>query len=112
MQLTVEDLGNGVTRAVLVGRLDIEGANAVDMRFNVLAGSKRALVVDMADVSFLASMGLRTLITCARSISSKGGRMAIAAPQEGVLKVLTTSGADEIIAIHPTLDSAILFVAG
>ena len=111
MQLNIEDLSDGVTKAALAGRMDIDDAASVDLHFNVLAGSKRALVVDLSDVSFIASMGLRTLMTCARTISGKGGKMALAAPQENVLKVLTTSGVGEIVAIRPTLDEAIAFVA-
>lgn len=112
MQLNIEDLPDGVTKAALAGRMDIDGANSVDLHFNVLAGSKRALVVDLSEVSFIASMGLRTLMTCARAIASKGGKMALAAPQENVLKVLTTSGVGEIVAIRPTLTEAVAYVAG
>ncbi|HVZ99087.1 MAG TPA: STAS domain-containing protein [Caulobacterales bacterium] len=110
MQLTVEDLPNGVTKAVLVGRLDIDGAAAVDMRFNVLAGAKRALVVDLSQVDFIASMGLRTLMSCARSIASKGGRMALAGPQDHVLKVLATSGVQDVIPVRASVDDAIAYV--
>jgi anti-anti-sigma factor len=112
MQVVVEELQDGVTKAVLVGRLDIEGASKIDIQFSVLAGAKKALVVDIAEVTFLASMGLRTLMLCARSISSKGGRMALANPQENVLRVLTESGAHDLMGVHPTLDSAIVYVRG
>jgi len=106
MELTVEDMPNGVTRAVLVGRLDIEGAAAIDLRMNVLAGHKPALVVDLSGVSFLASMGLRTLMVCARAMSLKGHKMVLAAPQPNVEKVLLASGADEIMGIFGDFDTA------
>lgn len=112
MQLNIEELSDGVTRAVLHGRMDIDGVSKVDMQFNVLAGSKKALVVDLSDVSFLASMGLRTLMMCARSIASKGGRMALASPQENVQRVLDTTGAQDVVGVYPSLDSAITFVRG
>jgi anti-sigma B factor antagonist len=112
MELTIEELENGVTKATLVGRLDIEGAQAVDMRFNVLAGSKKALVVDLSGVTFLASMGLRTLLVAGRAIAVKGGRMALAGPQENVMRVLTTSGADEVVAVTDTVAAAIAAVRG
>jgi anti-anti-sigma factor len=107
MELMVEDLADGVTKAVLSGRMDIEGAQAVDTRFNVLAGSKKLIVVDMAGVSFLASMGLRVLMTCARSVNSKGGKMAIAGAQPGVAKVLSTSGIDQVVSVRDTLTDAV-----
>ncbi|MDX2274997.1 MAG: STAS domain-containing protein [Hyphomonadaceae bacterium] len=112
MQLRTEELPDNVTRAVLSGRLDIDGASKIDVQMNVLAGAKRALVVDLADVSFMASMGLRTLMTCARAISSKGGRIALAAPQENVARVLETSGAADLMGVYPTLDAAVAHVRG
>lgn len=106
MQFHSEQLDQGITRVALVGRLDIEGAQAVDMKFNVLAGAVDKLIVDMAEVSFLASMGLRTLMTCARTVGSKGKKMVIAAPQPNIDKVLRASGMDEVVGIYPDLASA------
>ena len=111
MQLSTEDLPNGVTRAILIGRLDIDGAQAIDLRLNALAGSRKALVIDMSEVSYLASMGLRTLMTCARANASRGGKLAVANPQPSVVKVLETSGMYEIIAVHPSLDDAVVAVS-
>jgi anti-sigma B factor antagonist len=112
MDMSTEDLANGVTKVALSGRLDIEGAQAIDMRFNVLAGSKKAVVVDLSGVTFLASMGLRTLLVAGRSITTKGGRVALAAPQDNVLRVLTASGADEVVVITDTVEAGIAAVAG
>lgn len=112
MDMSTEDLANGVTKVALTGRLDIEGAQAIDMRFNVLAGSKKTVVVDLSGVTFLASMGLRTLLVAGRSITTKGGRVALAAPQENVLRVLTASGADEVVMITETVEAGIAAVLG
>ncbi|MDX2202841.1 MAG: STAS domain-containing protein [Hyphomicrobiaceae bacterium] len=107
MQLTIEEMPNGITKAMLDGRLDIEGAAAVDMRLNVLAGSAGKLLIDVSKVSFLASMGLRTLMTCARATKSKGRVMAIAGPQPNVDKVMRSSGLDEVVDIYETADAAV-----
>lgn len=107
MQLTIEEMPNGITRAILDGRMDIEGASAIDMRLNVLAGAAGKLLIDLSNVSFLASMGLRTLMTCARSIRSKGRDMALAGPQANIDKVLRSSDMDEVVAIYPTTEAAV-----
>jgi stage II sporulation protein AA (anti-sigma F factor antagonist) len=112
MDMVVEELADGVTRASLNGRMDIDGARAVDTQFNILAGVKMRLIVDMAEVSFIASMGLRTLMTCARAITSKGGKMAIAGARDNVSKVLTTSGVDQVIPVTGTFDAALAATAG
>ncbi|MGA7328315.1 MAG: hypothetical protein WBX25_28450 [Rhodomicrobium sp.] len=62
MELTTADLDNGITKVLLSGRMDIEGATAVDLRFSVLAGSKKKLLVDLSQVSFMASLGIHALM--------------------------------------------------
>jgi anti-anti-sigma factor len=110
MELIVEDHPSGVTRASLVGRMDIDGAMSVDLQLNVLAGAKKVLIVDLAGVSFMASMGLRTLMLCGKAMSAKGRKMGISNPQPNVEKVLRSSGVDEVIDIYPTFEAAVAAV--
>jgi anti-anti-sigma factor len=107
MQMTTEELAGGVTKVVLDGRLDVEGAQAIDLKMNVLAGSKPNMLIDMQKVSFLGSMGLRTIVTVARTIKNRGGKTALYAPDELVEKVLKTSGVDTYVPIHHDLQSAV-----
>ncbi len=72
MPISTVELDGGITRVILDGRLDIEGAAAIDMRMNVIAGTKKAVIVDMEGVSFLGSMGLRALVAPARAIKARG----------------------------------------
>jgi anti-anti-sigma factor len=107
MAISMEELTGGITKVVLDGRLDIEGAAAVDLKMNIIAGSKKAVLVDLQNVSFLGSMGLRSLVAPARAIKGRGGKMVIFGPNELVEKVLKTSGIDAIIPIHHELESAL-----
>lgn len=111
MQMDVTE-ADGVTLIVLDGRFDIAGAQAVDLRFSALAGSCSALVVDLANVSFLASMGVRTLMLSAKTILRRGARMAVCGPDENVEKVLRATGFDEIVDIYPDFRSAAVAWAG
>jgi anti-sigma B factor antagonist len=107
MPISTEELEGGITKVILEGRLDIEGAAAIDMRMNVIAGTKKAVLVDLQKVSFLGSMGLRALVAPARAIKGRGGKMVIFGPNELVEKVLKTSGLDAMIPIHHELQNAI-----
>jgi anti-anti-sigma factor len=109
MELVVEELPGGVTRAALVGRMDIDGAQAIETRLGAL-GARRHLVIDLSEVSFMASMGLRALMLCARTVTTHGGRVALASPQANVEKVLTESGIGPIIGVHASLDGAVAAV--
>ena len=111
MELKIEQLPHDVTKVNLQGKLDIAGSMAIDLHFNVVVGSQRQVIVDLSEVSFLASMGLRTLIMGAKAVKSKGGRMALLRPTAEVESVLVTSGTDTLIPIAHDLDAALRLVA-
>ena len=99
MEMQVEDLNGGVAMVTLRGRLDMTGAGLIDLKFSIVAGSKRSIVVDMSAVEFLASLGIRVLVMGAKAVKNKGGRLVLLSPQDNVKLVLTTAGIDEIIPI-------------
>ena len=110
MKLEIVDNDNGVTRLILAGKMDIEGATSVDKEFSDAASSRKKVVVDLHDVDFLASLGMRTLVVNAKSIMSRGGRMVLVSPQPNVEKALRSSGIDTIIPIADDFDSAVRLV--
>jgi len=111
MAIATEELSGGITKVILDGRLDIEGAAAIDLKMNVIAGSKKAVLVDLQQVSFIGSMGLRALLAPARTIKSRGGKVVLFGPNEMVEKVLKTSGIDTLIPVHHELESALAALA-
>jgi anti-sigma B factor antagonist len=112
MRMVTEQVAPDVTKANLTGRLDIGGTLEIELPFNALAGSQRALIVDLSEVDFIASLGLRLLIVGARTVQRKGGRMALLAPSTDVEAVLISSGTDNVVAIWRTLEDAIAAVRG
>jgi len=99
MKLAVADLENGITKISLSGRLDIEGALKVDSEFNAIAEARKNVVVDLSEVTFLASLGIRTLIIGAKATASQGGKLVLLNPQPNVEKVLRTSNVDTVMPI-------------
>jgi anti-anti-sigma factor len=106
MQLSMEELEGGITKVILDGRLDIAGAQEIDLKMNVIAGTKKAVLVDMQKVTFLGSMGLRTLVAPAQAIKGRGGKMILFAPNEMVENVLKSSNMHTLIPIHHDFQSA------
>jgi anti-anti-sigma factor len=100
-------MDGGITRVLLDGRLDIQGAAAVDLRMNVLAGSSKFLLIDLSNVSFLGSMGLRSIVIPAQAVNRRGGKVALFNPVPMVEEVLKASNIDQIIPIFHDLDSAV-----
>jgi anti-sigma B factor antagonist len=112
MEMKTETINGDVTKIILTGRLDILGAQQIDLHFAAITGSQRKVIVDLEGVLFLASMGIRTLIMGAKSVKSKGGHIVLLKPTADVEKVLTGSGTDTVVPIMHDLESAIAAVLG
>jgi anti-anti-sigma factor len=111
MTFASEELEGGITKVILNGRMDIEGAAAVDLRMNVVAGTAKKLLVDMQNVSFLGSMGLRSLVIPAQAVSRRGGKVVLFAPVKMVDDVLRASNIQAVIPIHHDLAEALAALA-
>ena len=107
MNFAEEELAGGIVKVVLDGRLDIEGALTLDTKMAAIAENRNAVLMDLQRVSFIASMGLRSLVIPARNIKSRGGKVVIFGPNELVEKVLKTSGIDTVIPIHKEIQGAL-----
>ena len=107
MQLDSFTLLDDILQLRLSGRLDLEGANAINDRFVSATTAKEAkIIVDLSQVTFLASIGIRLLLTSARAQANRGGKLILAAPQPTVRKVLEASGIDQLIALVPDIEAA------
>lgn len=107
MTITTESIEGDITRVLLDGRLDIEGAAAIDLRMNVLAGNTKFLLIDLQNVTFLGSMGLRSLIVPAQAVRRRGGKVALLGPVPMVEQVLKASNIDLVIPIFHDLHFAV-----
>ncbi len=107
MDMNIEDLAGGITKVTLRGRLDLAAANQAELRFSTVTGAKRAVIVDLAGLTFLASMGIRMLLIGAKTVKSKGGKMALLAPGSEVAAVLKTARIDALIPIYDNDATAI-----
>jgi len=101
MNLHVDEI-NPQTRCVrLMGRLDMQGSGEIDLRFTALTTTDdKHIVVDLAGVDFIASIGMRLLLSCAKAKAHRGAEMALVAPQPLVREALETAGIDSLIPIH------------
>ena len=106
MDLIIGSNEGGIIRASLAGRMDIQGSLAVDKQMEDLANANVNVAIDVSQVTFLASLGIRTLITCCKILAAKGGNMVLVSPQPIVEKVLVTSGVNTVIPIASDMAAA------
>ena len=88
-----------MVKVILEGRLDITGAGVIDLQFSAIAGSHRGVVVDLAGVSFLASIGIRTLLLGAKAVQRRGGIFVLLNPVDEVEHVLEVMGVTDLMPV-------------
>jgi anti-anti-sigma factor len=87
--------------------MDLEGTRAIDQKFAFATSTKGLqLAVDLSAVSFLASIGLRTLLTAARAQAGRGGKMVLVAPAGMIRQTLEIAGIDRIVPIVQDWETA------
>ncbi len=86
-------------RVVLSGRLDMLGVEEIALKLTSLTAIKPLpVILDLRDVSFLASIGIRSIISSARALDQKGGRMVILLGENALVKAtLESTGIDDVI---------------
>ena len=99
MQIIITDDSGPTARVGLAGKLDIAGAEEIALPLATLAGAKQSVVVDMSGVTFIASIGIRHLVTATKALNRRGGKLVLVSPSELVRDVLETSGVTDLMPI-------------
>jgi len=103
----------GLTRAMLSGRLDTANVNQVEVTFTSgIVPKGQHTVVDLTQVTFVASLGIRMLLTVARELSRKGAKFVMYGPTTPVMDIIETTALSEIIPVYTTEADAIAAVGG
>lgn len=88
----------GYRHILLSGRLDVAGAHeAAPVLERLLAGQSLPLLLDLADVTFLASAGMRILLKIAKDLQHAHHRIILLKPRPEVLRTLEMSGFGQIL---------------
>jgi anti-anti-sigma factor len=99
MELQMTDLGSAA-KIALHGRLDTPGVDQIETRFTAsIVPAARNALVDLSDVTFISSMGIRMLIATARALTMKKARMIVFAAQPMVQESLDHVRLGDIIPV-------------
>ncbi len=108
MELNVIKEDEEITHLALKGRMDLLGSENIELKFTAHTVSRRKpTLIDLSGVEFIASLGLRLLLSAAKGLKSHGAKMVLLNPQPSVENVLTASGFNEIMPITHKYDEAI-----
>lgn len=114
MEISCEDISPNLRHIALSGRLDILGTEKITPQFTAYAtDGKRNVVVDFTAVTFLASIGIRALISNAKALHKIGGRMAlVVGDNTSVARTLDATGIDALLQIYNSMNDATAALAG
>lgn len=97
-----------VTVVRLEGNLDTSTAELVEDTFNeVIDGGAQKVLVNLGDVNFVSSAGLRVLLAAAKRLGGPGGNLRISNLNDAVNQVFQISGFTAILGVFPTDEAAL-----
>ncbi len=90
------------------GRLDAGSSPELEKEIEkLIAGEEKHLILDMAELSYISSAGLRVILAGTKKLKSKGGSLSVASLGSVVKEVFEVSGFNSIIPIFASADEAL-----
>jgi anti-sigma B factor antagonist len=97
LQWSVTRTGHEVTVA-LVGEVDLGSASALAEALNPVIGANPfSVIIDLEQLSFLDSSGIRCLVNAAKDASAVGSHLVVQRPTPMILRALQICGVDELL---------------
>ena len=107
MELQFNTMDNGIRLIKLSGKMDLIGTGKIETMFTgYCTGEDVRVIVDLSGVDYLASTGIRLLLSTFKSLSKRCGKMVLIDPTPGVKHVLEVAGVPSIIPVYSQLESA------
>ena len=75
-----------------------------------LTGGDKWMVLDLSQVDYVSSAGLRTILGTLKALRAQQGDLCLAGPQANVLKVLNMSGFNNILNWYDDVPTAVVKV--
>jgi len=99
---------NGITVFALEGRVDSEGAVDMDLALQAATSEgKYKIILDMSQVRYINSAGLRTLADILTQTKENQGDLKLVDLHPKVQRVLQIIGFDEFFSIYATVEDAL-----
>lgn len=107
MMKITESNHEGITVFTLEGRIDTQGAVDLDLVLHAaLSEGKHKMALEMSNVNYISSAGLRTLADVLTQNKQNGGDLKLVALNPRVARVLQIIGFHNFFAIYDTLAAA------
>src|SRR5215212_148512 len=91
MNITTKSLG-GVTVVTVDGSIDSKTAPELQQKILEATVATNMMIIDLTEVSFVSSAGLRVLLMVYRQVKSKDGKVILAGVSEEIKDVMSMTG--------------------
>ena len=95
----IKTINNGNVIFALEGRLDTTTAPELDQELKNSLDGVTTLIIDMKDLVYISSAGLRIVLS-AQKIMNKQGKMMIRNANETVMEIFEVTGFSDILTIE------------
>lgn len=94
------------------GRLNADSAQVFqECVLARIAAGEACVLLDLAELEYISSAGLRSLLIATKRAQAADGRLAVCGLTASVDEVFRTSGFDGILEVHPDRDTALRSLA-
>ncbi len=98
---------NNSTVVVVAGRVDSATSPELDSKLQEYAGQKKNVILDLHQVNYMSSAGIRALVAAQRTTSRHGRKIVLVHPSARVMDVLQLAGLTSIFEIFDSIGAAI-----
>ena len=99
MNITKKAEGEALTMA-LEGRLDTTTSPQLDEALDVSLEGIRDLTLDLSELTYISSAGLRVLLRAQRKMNGLRGRMLVTGVSDSIMEIFEITGFSEILEIE------------
>jgi anti-sigma B factor antagonist len=96
-----------VTVVEIVGELTAQTAGNVQAEILMLAEPNATMILDMSQVPFMSSAGLRILLVLYRTIRGRGGEISIVGLSDDLQNTMSVTGFLNMFHYHRTLEAGL-----
>ena len=89
---------------------ELDAASAPDLRARlgeVVEMPRGALLIDLCDCTFIDSLGVEAVVRAAKGMHERDRSLAVATSSPQIRRVLSLTGADELLDVHWSREDAV-----
>ncbi len=99
--MTINTNKNGESLVVAIeGRLDTNTAPELEKEINSQLADVTSLVLDLKDLIYMSSAGLRVVLGCQKKINAANGTMVVKNVNDLIMEIFETTGFLDILTVE------------